>query len=138
MIPPPDATPCRVVAVEDRGSLCIRTGDGRETVKLYGVELAEPLSTVCRAILTTRLADLPEAPRCRLRPFPGPHGQERRAQIFVLAWKDKSGDVWMELSHLLLEQGCAVVAPEAFPERREYLEHLSSPRAEPRGEGGSR
>ena len=112
---------CELLGLASDGSPIVRL-QGREiSVDLQGIEIIQPPSELYRQIFEVRLARIKKPLRCRVV------GWGRRpkikAQLFYFGWQDKSGDVWLDVAPILLEEGVARVASYNFPERKEYLKH---------------
>jgi hypothetical protein len=108
---------CVLVRVQPDGRLVVRQGDLEHVVRLYGVEIPQPLDPRYFEVLTHWLPRARRPLRCVAT---GP-GQVR---LRYFAWQDKSGDVWRDVATLLLAEGLVRVADGDFPERDEYVGSL--------------
>lgn len=98
---------------------------GHETVVAwYGLEIKPSMSELCFEIVNERIPRTKRPLRCRLHIMPPENNWQ--AQLFYFAWQDKSGDVWLDLSQILLEEGVAQVTSADFPERDQYLKWQSA------------
>jgi hypothetical protein len=98
---------CSIVKVLGDGAVLLRVGGSEREMELEGISLPTPPSADLVDVLTVRLAR--QRAECTVR-SELPNG---RAVVAVryFAWRDKSGDVWEDLSETLLRLGLARVAP---------------------------
>ena len=89
-------------------------------VDLQGIDIIQSSSTLYRQVFEHRLRRIRRPLLCRVVARLSP--SKIRAQLFYFAWQDKSGDVWLDVAQILLEEGLAKVAAYEFPERNEYLQ----------------
>jgi hypothetical protein len=106
----PTFTKCRLTGVAPDGTLTLVVDGEERPAELAGVDLPEPPPAEYFELLDRALhTSLPL--QCR---FVG-EGERRRQRVRlqVFGWKDKSGDVWLDLSQRLVDQGIA--RPEPTP-----------------------
>lgn len=110
---------CTIRRVYDDGSFDLTWSDSGETVRavLHGVRPIEPLPSLYREMLTTRVIATRRAPIAERR---GAVGEHEIVRLLVFGWQDKSGDVWQDIGPVLLRDGLVTLAPGDFPERAEY------------------
>jgi hypothetical protein len=118
---------CALAAVEADGGLVLQCPSGRRVVELHGLLIPQPPPSEYRRILEKlQRTGRPLQIRVRGRSSRG----RERVQAFAFGWRDKTGDVWVDLAPMLIEAGAAGVADEGFPEREEYLRYQSRGRDE--------
>lgn len=122
---------CRILRLLDDGSMVIGLQMGEQTIKLYGVKIAQPLPALYINLITQRIPRAGEPMRCFVRSVDS--AGQVYAQLLSYGWQDKSGDVWIDLANILLEEGLVDVADGEFPERDEYLKQKQ--RAQVLGKG---
>ncbi len=95
---------CRPLNVRPDGALVVILGGIEQELEIAGIELPESPSAAFFEFLG-RLAGLHKPMRCRVVG----HTSTRRvsAEIRYFGWQDKSGDVWLDLTATLIEQGFA-------------------------------
>lgn len=110
---------CSFVRLIADGSPVVRLRSREMVVDLYGIEIVQPTGDLYQKIFEERIPQTKRPLRCKIHGVL-PEGKIR-GQLFYFGWQDKSGDVWLDLGHVLLKEGLARVAPGDFPEREEYL-----------------
>jgi hypothetical protein len=118
---------CWLVRVLPDGNIVVRRGAVEQTLKIYGIDVPQPVPDVYVAMLTRGLPNSHKPLRFTARSTE-PSG-EIAATLFFFASQDKSGDVWLDVATALLRQGAARVAKGTFPERVEYLKYENKARA---------
>ncbi len=94
-------TTCRFEEVEPGGVLVLVISGERVRATLQGVCIAKSKAADANAFLADR------APRVDLRCMVCDAGPPAVVNVELLAWRDKSGDVWQNLGRALIEQGLA-------------------------------
>lgn len=80
--------------------------DGRElVVELNGIEILQPQGQPYREVFEKRIPQTNHPLRCDV--LSNEQSGRVRGRLFYFGWQDKSGDVWKDLSELLLEWGLA-------------------------------
>jgi len=92
---------CRFREVEPGGVLVMEIDGGRVRATLQGVRIPASRAPAAEAFLTDR------APRVDLRCTVCDTGSPAEIRVELLAWRDKSGDVWQNLGAALVKQGLA-------------------------------
>ena len=95
------AAPCRFLEVEPGGALVLEVDEQRVRAVLRGARIAPSKAADANAFLAERARRV--SLRCTVRD-PGPPAL---VDVELLAWRDKSGDVWQNLGAALIEQGLA-------------------------------
>lgn len=114
----------RFVRVSPEGRLVLELGGEEHEVELDGLEMPQPPSRAYVEI-ANRLSRISRPLRLDVRSVSA--DGRIRGRLRVWGWQDKSGDVWVDLAHVLLERGLARVASTEFREREEYLRHELPP-----------
>ena len=94
-------TTCRFAEVEPDGVLVLEVSGKRVRANLRGVRIPASKAADANALLADR------APRVDLRCTVRDPGPPALVDVELLAWRDKSGDVWQNLGTALTEQGLA-------------------------------
>lgn len=110
---------CELLGLTANGLPMIRMHGQELSVELQGIEIVDRSSELYRQIFEDRLKSVRRPLHCKVITKLSP--SRVRAQLFYFAWQDKSGDVWLDVAQILLEEGLAKVAAYEFPERAEYL-----------------
>lgn len=97
----PAKTACRFVEVEPGGVLVLDIGEKPVRATLAGARIDPSKAASANAFLAQR------APRVNLRCALRDPGPPAVVDVELLAWRDKSGDVWQDLGATLIEQGLA-------------------------------
>jgi hypothetical protein len=97
---------CRFEAVEPGGMLLFEINGERVRATLEGARIPPSKAAEANAFLADR------APRVRLRCTICDRGPPAIVHVDMLAWRDKSGDVWQDLGAALVEQGYAVTTAD--------------------------
>jgi hypothetical protein len=92
---------CRFLEVEASGALVLDIDGKRVRAMLGGARIDPSKAARANAFLAER------APRVNLRCTVRDPGPPAVVDIELLAWRDKSGDVWQNLGAVLIEQGLA-------------------------------
>jgi len=104
-----DTQECELVRVLADGTPVVRWQRVEREVEIDGIEVGQPPPPLYFEILERRLPRLGRRLRCIVHSVT-PAGRAR-ASLKYYGWHDKSGDVWLDLATLLVEQGVARVAP---------------------------
>lgn len=112
-------TECRFVRLLPDGTPVVRIGDEEREIQIDGIQVPQPPPPLYIEIFTGRVAQTAKPLRCVVRSEPG--SGRLRARLMCFGWKDKSGDVWLDLATVLLQEGVVNVAGAEFPGREEYL-----------------
>lgn len=94
-------TACRFVEVEAGGVLVLDIDGKRVPATLRGARIHPSEAARANAFLAER------APRVNLRCTVRDPGPPAVVDVELLAWRDKSGEVWQNLGVALIEQGLA-------------------------------
>lgn len=116
---------CQFVRLLPDGTPIMRLQGVEREVEIDGLEIPQPLPNLYVEIFQ-RVSRLRKPVRCSIRSV-SPTGRVR-ARMLCYGWQDKSGDVWVDLALVLLDEGLARVAAGEFPEREEYLRHETEAR----------
>ncbi len=92
---------CRFEEVEPSGVLVLEISGERVRATLQGTRIPTSKAADTNAFLADR------APRVDLRCTVRDVGPPAVVEAELLAWRDKSGDVWQSLGTVLIEQGLA-------------------------------
>lgn len=103
--------PCHLLGVEPDGSVVLNLDGVRTIIRLLGITVPQPPPPLYMDILTRRITWRHSELRCRTVVASGAAGVPA-VRLSYLALKDKSGDVWLDVAELLVEQGAARVAEE--------------------------
>jgi len=115
----PPGVECRILRLLDTGTPLVDTGNETRAMPILGIVVPTPPPDGYARILIDRLGKAGRHLRCE----PIGDAAMGSARFYYLGWRDKSGDVWMDLAVTLLEEGLVRVGPEPFPEREEYQRH---------------
>jgi len=110
---------CWFIRLIPNGNPLVKLQGEEKEVKLYGIEIPYPIPDQYIDLMTRRLPRLAKPLKCVL--FSEEAEGFISAKLLYYGWQDKTGDVWLDLSLTLLEEGLAKVASFEFPERIEYL-----------------
>ena len=124
---------CWFVRMLPDGRPVVRLQGVERAVEIDGIEIPQPPADLYLEIFDQRLPRLRKPLRCVIRAV-SPEGSIR-AKLFCYGWHDKSGDVWVDLAHILLDDGLVRVAAVEFPEREEYLRHEQAGISRDKGKG---
>ena len=122
--------PCRIDAVRDDGTLelTLLASDEKIHAALEGIRAVQPLPALYREILVERAGAGETPPLVERR---GASGDAVVVNLQAFGWRDKSGDVWLDVAAALLGRGLATIAPGDFPERADYERAASDARGVP-------
>ena len=116
---------CQFVRLLPDGTLIMWLQGVEREVEIDGLEIPQPLPDMYIEIFQ-RVSRLRKPVRCSVRSVTPT--DRVRARLSCYGWQDKSGDVWVDLALVLLEEGVVRVAAGEFPEREEYMRHESEAR----------
>ncbi|MCE8425197.1 MAG: hypothetical protein J5U17_05410 [Candidatus Methanoperedens sp.] len=122
---------CWFVRLLPDGSTVLKIRGLEHKVAIHGVEIPQPPPELYIEIITKRLPRLRRPLRCIVRSM-RPSG-EISAMLLYYGWQDKSGDVWLDLALVLLDEGLVRVAGGKFPELEEYLKHETIAQSQRKG-----
>ena len=125
-----DPESCRLIRLEPDGQPVVEISGRQLPVRIHGVEIPQPVPELYRDVMTQRINWIEPSLRCVTIE---PDRQPPALTISYLAAKDKSGDIWLDLATLLVEEGAARVAEGTFAERESLLAAEAKARA--RGAG---
>ena len=117
---------CRMIRLESNGQLVLEVLGQELPVLIHGLEIPEPVTELYRDIMTQRINWIEPSLRCVAVE---PSRQPASLRISYLAAKDKSGDIWLDLATLLVEEGAARVARGTFSDREVLLAAEAGARA---------
>jgi len=131
-IMPPDQImeSCRLVRLQSDGQPVVDLSGTPTPGVIDGIEIPQPVPELYREIMTQRINWIDPSLRCAVVQ---PRQVPLRLRISYLALKDKSGDIWLDLATLLLEEGAARVASGTFSGREEFLAAEAKARARKAG-----
>ena len=112
---------CRFVRLLPDGTAVVRLGDAEHEIEMEGIRVPQPPSPIYVEIFTERIPLLVKPLRCLVN-TELPNGRIR-GKLMCFAWNDKSGDVWLDLATVLLDEGVVHVADGEFSDREDYLRH---------------
>jgi hypothetical protein len=102
------ATECEFVRLLPDGAVVLTAGGEEWSIQLHGIEVPQPPPAEYFRIFD-RIARSGRPMRCT--PVGGVDPGQRRAQVSCYGWQDKSGDVWLDLATVLVEEGVARPVP---------------------------
>ncbi len=120
---------CRLLGLEPDGRLAIDLDGRRTIVALYGIAVPQPPTPLYHEILTERINWASLDLHCTALLT----GAPPRVRLSYLAARDKSGDIWLDVAELLVEEGAVRVSDESFRERAEWLQLEAAARADRQG-----
>jgi hypothetical protein len=100
-----DDVSCELLEVVSAGTIRLTANGAEHEVKLRGVSLPPHARDSINAMFE-RLRRAHAPVRCKFQEA-GTPGAPTGAQVRYLAWRDKSGDVWLDLAATLLEERLA-------------------------------
>lgn len=98
------ATECEFVRLLPDGTVVVRAGGEEWSIQIDGIEVPQPLSAEYLQIFD-RIAAQGRRMRCTISGELG--GGRHLARLSGYGWQDKSGDVWLDVGTLLVEEGAA-------------------------------
>jgi hypothetical protein len=104
----PTATACEFARLLPDGAVVVRARGEEWTIQLEGIEVPRPLPAGYLQIFD-RIARLGRPLRCLI--LGELEGGRRLGRLSYYGWQDKSGDVWLDLATLLVEDGVATRVP---------------------------
>lgn len=117
------------------GTPVVRLRGDLHEIAIHGVEIPQPPPQAYVELMTRRLPRLGKPLRCIVNSV-DPTGRTD-ATVLCYGWQDKSGDVWLDLAVVLLEEGLARTLSAGFSEREQYLRHEQQARVRGAGIWGS-
>jgi hypothetical protein len=102
---------CEFVQVLPDGAVAVRAGGEEWSIQIEGIEVPQPLLTEYLQIFD-RIARAGRPLRCTISDEL--EGGRRLARLSCYGWHDKSGDVWLDLGTVLVEEGVARPSPREF------------------------
>ena len=98
------ATECEFVRLLPDGTVVVRAGGEEWSIQIDGIEVPQPLSAEYLQIFD-RIAAQGGPMRYTISAELG--GGRHLARLSGYGWQDKSGDVWLDVGTLLVEEGAA-------------------------------
>jgi hypothetical protein len=106
-------TECEFVQVLPDGAVVVRVGAEEWPIQLQGIAVPQPPPPGYFQIFD-RIARSNRSMRCTIMGAIE-HGR-RPARLSCYGWQDKSGDVWLDVATLLIEEGVAGPTPPEQPQ----------------------
>src|SRR4051794_29101613 len=104
---------CEFVGLLPDGAVVVRAGGEEWSIQLHGIEVPQPPPAEYFRIFD-RIARSGRAMRCTT--LGDADSGRRSARVSCYGWQDKSGDVWLDLATVLIEEGVARPVPPAQPQ----------------------
>jgi hypothetical protein len=100
-------TNCTFVRLLPDGTVVVRAEGEEWSIQIHGIVVPQPPPAEYFEIFD-RIARAGRPMRCSLMTE---SGDRRLAKLFCFGWQDKSGDVWLDMATVLIEEGVARPSP---------------------------